>query len=211
MNSMEILLIEWALPAGIKIAVGPILLVVLALGGILWLLLKFPRFKSTVWDVVEAQIGFGEVGHVKIKRNHDTVRIAHQAWAELQTRKAALPYDEENDVITEVYDSWYSIFGEVRKLIKSIPAEHIQSNKDTSELVRVMIAVLNEGLRPHLTRWQARYRAWLETQKENGRTPQDTQRLFPEYQILINDLKRVNAEIHNYADFLKRIAHGEKT
>ena len=38
----------------------------------------------------------------------EVARIAHQAWAELVTRKAGIQVDDD-DVIVEVYDSWYRL------------------------------------------------------------------------------------------------------
>ena len=37
---------------------------------------------------------------------------------ELSTRKIAIPFDIENDVIDEVYDSWYNFFSTARELLK---------------------------------------------------------------------------------------------
>lgn len=209
MNWTNILSIEWVLPIGIRLDVGPILFGLIALSFLVWWSKWFPK----IWgDIeVEAVINFPHIGNVKIKRNHEVARIAHQTWVELQTRKAALPFDEDHDIIAEVYDSWYAIFGEVRRLIKSVPAEYIQNNKDTEKLVNLMVAVLNDGLRPHLTCWQARFRMWYDAQESKGKSPQEIQRHFQDYQALVTDLKRVNVEMQKYADFLKLIAHGNRT
>ena len=42
---------------------------------------------------------------VKLKANIEDKKIAHKIWTELITRKAALPFERDKDVITEVYDS----------------------------------------------------------------------------------------------------------
>jgi hypothetical protein len=76
------------------------------------------------------------------------------------TRKAAQPIDIENDVILEIYDSWYALFGRIRQLISDIPGHMLRTEKSTQELVRIATQTLNDGLRPHLTRWQARFRHW---------------------------------------------------
>src|SRR5258706_7705929 len=70
------------------------------------------------WKVEEANIKLGGMGDVKIKPDYEDMQIAHKAWAELSTRKAGLEFDEDHDVITEVYDSWYKLFGEMRDLVK---------------------------------------------------------------------------------------------
>lgn len=213
MNWTEILLIEFVTPLGIKIAVGPVLLIVIGFL-ILWRIFVFYKHHPVFgWETVEEEFHFGQMWRVKIKRNHEVIRIAHQAWAELQTRKAALPFDQEHDVITEIYDSWYQLFGEFRKLIRSIPAEQIRENKDTKELLLTMVAVLNDGLRPHLTCWQARFRVWYksETEKNPQEDLQTIQKRFPKYADLIGDLQCVNEELRKYSSFLCRVAHGDNS
>ena len=57
----------------------------------------------------------------KVKRNTENLFIANRIYLELVTRKAALPFDEDNDVIVEVYDSWYTLFSTIREEIKNVP------------------------------------------------------------------------------------------
>lgn len=126
------------------------------------------------------------------------------------TRKAALPFDKDHDVISEVYDSWYALFQGMRSLTKTIPAEKVRGSKDTQELVRLLVDALNKGLRPHLTKWQARFRHWYENalKKSTEKSPQEIQRDFPQYQELVDELTKVNKQLVEYADVIRRIAHG---
>lgn len=55
MNWTEILLIEWITPAGIKIAVGP-LGIILGAFPLLLLAYRYIRYRGLGWDIVEAQI-----------------------------------------------------------------------------------------------------------------------------------------------------------
>jgi hypothetical protein len=196
---------------GIELTLGIALLVALLvlLGGY-WAVRFFILRKRLRLNVVEAELKLGGIGSVRIRPSYEDVQIAHRAWVELVTRKAALPFDEENDVIVEVYDSWYQLFGRIRDLIKDIPAQKLRSSSDTRELVRIMVDALNKGLRPHLTRWQARFRRWYETQlaAQQDVAPQTLQRQFPEYAALTKDLKAINHQILEYAELLRRISHG---
>jgi len=126
------------------------------------------------------------------------------------TRKAALPIDVEHDVIVEIYDSWYALFGRVRQLISDIPGHMLRREKSTQALVKIATQTLNNGLRPHLTRWQARFRHWYENCPEQMRKdcPQDCQRQFPQYSLLVDDIKRVNQQLIQYAGELEKIIHG---
>lgn len=107
-------------------------------------------------DVDEVSLGIGK-NNIKLKYNKKDQEIAYKLWVELNTRKIGLPYDEDYDVIVEVYDSWYDFFKIARELLKDIPPTRLPRS---TKLITVTTDVLNEGLRPHLTKWQAKYRKW---------------------------------------------------
>ena len=120
----------------------------------------------------------------------------------MSARKIILPFDEENDVIVEVYDSWYSFFGIARGLLKDIPVEKQNSSK---QLISVTNRVLNKCLRPHLTKWQARFRKWYSLQLDSNSdlTPQEIQYTYPHYNELVKELKAINKNIDYYGGVLK--------
>lgn len=162
------------------------------------------------WRVEEAQINLGKIGHIKIKPNADDIQIAHRAWIELVTRKAGLPFDKQNDVITDIYDSWYTLFACMRDLAKEVPADRIRTNENTRKLVVLLVDALNQGLRPHLTKWQARFRRWYSARLEEfpERSPQEIQEGFPQYDELVSDLQVVNEQLVEYEQFIRKIAQG---
>lgn len=157
-------------------------------------------------DIEEVELGIGG-SKVKLQYNHKEKEIAYKLWVELNTRKIGLAYDEDYDVITEVYDSWYKAFEITRQLIKEIPVNYIHRS---SELIRITTRVLNMGLRPHLTRWQARYRRWynkaLIAPENASLTPQDIQKKYPEYDALLNDLLITNRRLIRYKDIVEKMA-----
>mgnify|MGYP003661145322 FL=1 len=99
------------------------------------------------------------------------------------------------------------MFQKVREFISDIPADLIRNNKSTKEIVRIATQTLNDGLRPHLTRWQARFRTWNDAKKDKlmEMTPQELQKEYPEYNDLIEDLMKVNAQLIQYSQELKKI------
>lgn len=181
---------------------------------ILWVVKRNNKSSWTLRSLEINQIELG-IGNQKvvIKPNIEVKQIAYKLWVELSTRKIGLPIDFEHDVIDEIYDSWYEFFKLTRELIKSIPVNKVNNNEDTLRLVNTAIDVLNDGLRPHLTKWQARFRKWLAGQ--NGIFtnqyihPQDLQKRFPDYDDLANDMMVVNQRLIYYRELLRKIAIGD--
>ena len=160
------------------------------------------------FEIDRAEIGLGS-GKLRLKPNLADQQIAYAIWVELSTRKIGLQIDFDHDVIIEVYDSWYSFFAITRDLVKSVPVRKIRSNS-TQEIVKLSIEVLNHGLRPHLTQWQARFRNWYGRQLENQGNgpmidPQDLQRQFPQYRELSEDIKRVNRQLIGYRNQMQKL------
>jgi len=73
------------------------------------------------------------------------------------------------------------------------------------------VDALNNGLRPHLTRWQATFRHWYDEalKKSLDKSPQEVQRDYPQYSELVEDLIKVNKQLVKYADVIKQIAQGK--
>lgn len=198
---------------GLTVNAGPVLLVLLLVGIVAFLIyLRRRSLKYAGWLVLDAEVQLGGIGKVRIRPSHEDVQIAHKAWVELVTRKAGIPFDEEHDVIVEVYDSWHDLFKEMRDLAKELPAEKLRNSKDTQELVRLLVDALNLGLRPHLTKWQAKFRHWYASaiEKSDGKSPQQIQKEYPYYRELVDELKKVNKQIVDYAVVIKQIAQGCK-
>lgn len=169
-------------------------------------------FRRTTWksfEIDEAEIGVGNQ-RVRIKPNYDDRQIAYKLWVELSTRKIGIPIDFDNDVILEIYASWYSFFKLTRDLIKDIPVSRLAKSESTRQIVSIAIDVLNKELRPHLTRWQARFRRWyqVESKREQntGLAPQELQKRFPNYKQLTQSMEEVNQKLINYRESLRQIA-----
>lgn len=183
------------------------LIVILVLAG--WLISKFvkkyiKRIQKHSLIVNEIELGIGS-SNIKFSYDKKDQEIAYKLWIELSTRKIGIPFDNENDVIKEVYDSWYDFFKTARELLKELPVNKISCSSDLIELTE---KVLNVGLRPHLTKWQAKFRRWYEKEmsKESVKTPQEIQREYPEYSSLINDLISTNEKMIEYKELMKKIA-----
>lgn len=185
------------------IAVGILIALVLITLVVRW---YFGRGPSMEIDTAELGIGSHKIS---FKPNIRDQEIAYKIWVELSTRKIGLPIDLDNDVISEIYDSWYNFFSVTRELIKDIPVSKVK-NKSTSTIIDLSINVLNEGLRPHLTLWQARFRHFYDSQiKSTGDfDPQSIQAKFPKFEELKTDLMDVNGRLIKYRDKMRQLVLG---
>lgn len=186
--------------------------VFIALMGIIFLSLLgvifYKVIKKTIgkkFKVVNMNISIAKIGSVSIEINKNISKIAHKAWIEIMTRKVGLVFEEDKDVIVEVYNSWYQLFGIIRDLLKDIEPKRRDVNME--KLEDILIKVLNEGLRPHLTKWQAKFRKWYENEskKHENLSPQEIQRKYSGYNELISDLKETNKQMVQFAEELKKL------
>lgn len=149
----------------------------------------------------------------KAKRDDSNIYIANRIYIELVTRKGALPIDEENDVIFEIYNSWYKLFGIIRDEVKNVPGHYLQSHYPTTALIGLTTNILNNGLRPHLTKYQAEFRKWYtnEIEKESSKdlSPQQIQKKYKSYSELIEDMKSVNQVLIDYSEQLDKLIKGK--
>jgi hypothetical protein len=165
------------------------------------------------FDIDEAEFGIGNQ-KVKLKPNLLDRQIAYQVWIELSTRKIGLEIDLNDDVVYEIYDSWYNFFSITRELLKEVPVNKFKRH-DTERIIKLTIDILNDGLRPHLTKWQSRFRKWYENALKNddnlAANPQEIQKMFPEFEELEKDLIRVNQHLINYRQKMYEIISGLET
>lgn len=198
---------DWSLSVHLEtvpLLLAALLLAILWLGIRWWTGRRFPDF-----EIDSTEFGFGD-HKVSFKPNNTDRQIAYSIWVELSTRKVGLPIHLDDDVIVEIYDSWYSFFGVTRELVKDIPVSKVR-NDSTGKIIGLSIEVLNEGLRPHLTKWQARFRHWYEGQMatKSDLCPQDVQKRFPEFEALSTDLMEVNRRLRNYRMRMNELVTGK--
>jgi hypothetical protein len=165
------------------------------------------------WHEMEVEISGSPKVSFKVERNNENLYIANRIYIELTTRKAAIPIDENNDVIEEVYDSWYKLFGIIREEIKSVPGKYLKEHDPTSALIGLTRKILNDAMRPHLTEHQAKFRKWLENAKKDSAnenlSPQELQKKYPDFSNLVTSMKQVNLILTTYADELDKLIKGK--
>lgn len=151
------------------------------------------------------------LGSITYESSTEDRVLAWKMYVQLTTRKAALPFDESQDVVADVHSSLYELFQVTRELLSGMPLTDIERPKGVAELI---LRTLNGGLRPHLTLWNASYTRWweqqLSDQTQNGKTPQEVQQQYPKYKELVEDLKRTNTGLSKFADELLAIARADR-
>lgn len=186
------------------------------IGILLLLTIGFILLKLTQWvmrknsfrvNKVQLSLPFGI--SVGIQRNEATLYIANRIYTELITRKAALIFDPEHDNLLEIYNSLYVLFQTIREELKNIPGGYLKDYPSSHQLLELGIMILNNGLRPHLTQHQARYRTWYTNQQVlyPELSPQVLQQQYPDYKELVEDLQAVNRQVITWADELKRLIY----
>lgn len=194
----------WAL----QVQIGILVLILLAV----FILFLALRHRSRPWALTQADFTFAGCASFTVCPTDDVAGLAHQAWVEIKTRKAALPFDDQYDVVVEIYNSWYELFRAIRELAKAVHTKGtLEEGSETAKLIQVLMDLLNVGLRPHLTRWQAAFRRWYEAECAKpewvGVSPQEIQRRYPEYDAMVSDIKEVNQGLQASAASLSKIAH----
>ncbi len=170
----------------------------------------FENKTRTTFEIDQAEMGIGSTKFT-FKPNNNDRQIAYKIWVELSTRKIGLPIDLDHDVVSEIYDSWYGFFAVTRELIKDIPVSKIK-HKSTQKVIKLSIDVLNEGLRPHLTTWQARFRHWYEKRlkKEDDFEPQAIQAEYPKFTELKASILEVNNRLIKYREKMRELVLGNE-
>ncbi|MFZ4394548.1 MAG: hypothetical protein ACOYOU_02860 [Kiritimatiellia bacterium] len=210
----ELHLLEWS-GSGMEVRVGGLWLLLIALGVACawWVIPWLHRKHLNSYRTKAVKLSFKGV-EWEICPDTETRRVAHQAWVEIKSRKVGLPFEENYDVIVEVYNSWYQLFAVLRDLAKSIPADRLDNCCDTRTVVSLLMSALNDGLRPHLTKWQAKFRRWYEIELAKpdnaGKSPQEIQQRYPQYNELMPDLRKVSEEFVRFTASLEQISTNAK-
>lgn len=173
---------------------------------VLTIIVQIRRHKKYKVRSVSINIPF-QLGNITYEPTEQDRIIAWKLYAQLMTRKAALIFDEDHDIIVEVYDSLYELFSISRNLIVDLAIYEIEREPNIADFV---LRVQNDGIRPHLTKWQYDFRRWWDSALKDVNNadvrPQEIQEQYPRYKELIDELKQMNIELSKYAEDLLGIA-----
>jgi hypothetical protein len=178
-----------------------------------FLVVHFTKSYSPGNITINAPFNLGSYEFSRAELTQKELDISWKLYVQLNTRKAAIPIDPNQDIITEVYDSWYELFTSTREYLLELTAKDLEGNENAQQIVKLSLDVLNKGLRPHLTEWQGKYRKWYDNAEKNPEyedlSPQEIQRKYKDYEELIRSIEEVNKNLILYSEELKKFSHEE--
>ncbi|MEU4236941.1 hypothetical protein [Actinoplanes sp. NPDC026619] len=143
---------------------------------------------------VSLNLPFG-LGGVEVGVSEAEVRAAWALYVELATRVAVQPLEADRGFAREALNSLYSLFATTREVLRAAGPE-IADGPDA--LGPLAIRIVNEGLRPFVTRWHTELRKHEEVSADESAWP-----LRAEFDA---ELQRVQAELGIYVDNLATLA-----
>jgi hypothetical protein len=142
-----------------------------------------------------------KLGEFVFAPNDVEKRAAWKLYVELVTRVATRELAENAGTDREALDSLYSIFAVTRRILRRAgPTAGLKQGT----VGRVALDVLNEGLRPFLTKWHTGLTAF-EASAQKG-VP------WPERKQFRSELAKLSVELSRYAEILTILAEvGDQT
>jgi len=150
---------------------------------------------------VSVSLPFG-LGSAEWEADQTQRKAAWSLYIELVTRIAVQPLDIDQGLLRETLTSLNSLFGTTRQILKEAGPSVGASRNSVGGIA---ITVLNNGLRPFLSKWHPRLQAW-ELQRSSQRTFQEHERIWPEITELRCELALLRKHLEEYANALAIIA-----
>lgn len=155
----------------------------------------FPFLQKASKELVlqEMTLQLPHLGEVTLAIDDSQARVAWKLFVETTTRVATQPLGSESGFLREALDSLYSLFSTTRDLLKSMqPAKQV-SGSDRWTVEMIAVAMLNQELRPFLSRWHPAL-----TQFER-RNPNRDEREWTENKQCREDLEQTREVLIRYA------------
>ena len=131
---------------------------------------------------------------------------AWEMYVELVTRVAVQALAPGTGLLREALSSLHSLFGETRRILKAHgPGVARPLHPTALSFGIVAVDVLNQVLRPLLSRWHAQLQAY-EATRGSGTSPLDHESKWEHAPALRAELERVRNQLSAYADLLAKAA-----
>ena len=143
-----------------------------------------------------------EIGMVEWEVDKTQRLAAWSLYIELVTRIAIQPIDPNEGLAREALNSLYSIFGSTREILKAAGPD---AGISKASIGGIAIRVLNNGLRPFLSKWHPKLLIW-EAGRDPATSAKEHELKWPEEKLLRSELENLRSELAEYADALAKIA-----
>ena len=142
---------------------------------------------------------------ITLKIDKNLQKIAREVYIELKYRKFAVSWNE-NDVLSEVLNSYYICFQKLRDFLKVL-GDHKQEKK----LFNYISEFLNEDLRLFLEQYQHKYREWIAKQKKLSSYVNEniSQKKYEHYTAIVLDIKNIYKKSNKICDYCKIIGYNK--
>lgn len=164
-----------------------------------------PKNNPAVLKQVTVSLPFG-IGSASWEADPTERNAAWELYVELVTRVAVQSLHPQEGLVREAMNSLYSLFGSTRDILrKSGPG--VGASHDS--VGGIAIAVLNNGLRPFLSKWHPLLQEW-EEQKTDGVSPQAHERAWDKEMTARGELDALRSDLAKYAEALGAICGVEE-
>ena len=154
---------------------------------------------------VSVSLPFG-IGSAKWQADPTEQNAAWSLYVELVTRIAVQSLGTEQGLLREALNSLYTLFGTTREVLKSAGP---QVGASRHSVGGIAIAVLNNGLRPFMTRWHPALEEW-EVQRPDNLSKKVHEQNWSEVAQMRQELAELRNDLEQYAIALAEIAGVEQ-
>lgn len=158
-----------------------------------------------VLKTVSVSLPFG-IGSATWEADPTEQNAAWELYIELVTRVAVQSLDAQQGTAREALNSLYSLFGSTREILRKYGPRVGASRESVGGIA---IAVLNQGLRPFLSKWHPRLQAW-EARKNDNLSPQEHEKTWEQEPAIRTELEKLRQELATYAHALAVISGVEE-
>ncbi len=160
-----------------------------------------PKRDPAVLKQVTVNLPFG-IGGASWEADPTERNAAWELYVELVTRVAVQSLNPQEGLVREAMNSLYSLFGSTREILRKA-GPNVGASHDS--VGGIAIAVLNNGLRPFLSKWHPLLQDW-EEQKADGLSPQVHEKAWDKDIVVRGELDALRADLEQYAEALSVIA-----
>ena len=149
---------------------------------------------------VTVSLPFG-IGSASWESDPTERKAAWELYIELVTRIAVQPLATKDGLIREALNSLYSLFGSTREILRKAGPDVGASRESVGGIA---IAVLNNGLRPFLSKWHPLLEEW-EVMKPSEVSAVAHEQAWSDESQVRQELEQLRKDLEKYADALAEI------